>query len=99
MAHLQAGSFALDVAECDLVVLAHDLLDDIRTMANEYTFVSEAPTWVLISIDKHVRQVLRNLLDNIVRKIIEANGGTIGAELSQPVVWFFLNLPYTRAGR
>jgi signal transduction histidine kinase len=81
IARLEAGTFTLDRAECDLVAVAHELLDDIRTTASEYDLILRAPPALLMAIDKNrILQVLRNLLDNAV-KYTPAAAGPILLEL------------------
>jgi signal transduction histidine kinase len=77
MAHMEAGSFVLNLTEFDLVALARDVLDDIRMTASGYQLVLEAPESALIYADKsRLFQVLRNLVDNAV-KYTQSDAGPI----------------------
>lgn len=77
MAELDTGRFALDRAECDLVVLASDVLDDLRVTTPEHIFALDAPPSLIMQLDQQrMVRVLRNVLDNAV-KYSPADAGPI----------------------
>lgn len=68
IARMEAGGFVLERCPCDLVALARQTLDDVRTIAPGHTFLLEGPdTLPYTGDERRLGQVLRNLLENAAK--------------------------------
>ncbi len=82
VARLETGDFALDRAPFDLVALARQTLDDVRTIAPHHTFRLAAPAVLPCRGDeRRLGQVLRNLLENAA-KYAPADSGPVVVTLA-----------------
>ncbi len=82
--HLSAGHFTLRRAECDIVALAQEVVEQLRPVAPYHEFVLEAPTEPIRGNwdGGRLQQALGNLLDNAIKYSDEKT--TITVRISTP---------------
>lgn len=78
VAQIEMGGLTLSMTEFDLVELARQAVDDMKTTAPAHTVLLDAPsTLVLAADERRLDQALRNLLDNAAKYAPASSGDVV----------------------